>query len=57
MRQFELKLNNGKTIIWDGTNGIDAVNRYLLSHNETIIAWRDYPRTGLFLVNVSNIIE
>lgn len=49
-KQYELKLASGKVVIWEGEEGIDAAKRYVDAHREaTVIAWRDYPRYGIFL--------
>jgi len=58
--QFELRLSNGKTVIWDGKNGVDAAMRYVSAHNEkhlSVIAWRSYPRKGLFYANYKNVTQ
>ncbi len=56
-KEYELKLATGRVIIWEGRDGIDAAKRYIDCHREeAVIAWRDYPRYGIFL-GVRNIIE
>lgn len=50
-RQYELKLSNGKRVVWNGKDGIDAAHRYvdcIGDKNISVIAWRDYPRYGIF---------
>lgn len=55
--QYELKLANGKSVIWEGEDAINAAKRYVDCHREDIvIAWREYPRYGIFL-GTQNIIE
>lgn len=47
--EYELKLKGGKKVVWDGKDGVDASWRYAEAHpGVTIIAWRNYPRTGIF---------
>lgn len=49
MNNYELKLANGKTVIWNGDSGEDAAERYVETFRDAIvIAWRNYPRTGVF---------
>jgi hypothetical protein len=49
---FELKLSNGKRVMWTGYDGIDAARRYVDAHMAdgydgiAVIAWR-YPRVSL----------
>ncbi len=55
--QYELKLASGKTVVWDGEDGIKAALRYVDAHpTEKVLAWRDYPRHGIFF-GVQNIID
>ncbi len=57
-QQYELKLASGKTVVWEGKDGINAAKRYVDCHREdTVIAWRDYPRYGVFLADTSRIVE
>ena len=47
-REWELKLQTGKTVTWTGKTGEDAAWRYVDCHREaTIIAYRQ-PRYGIF---------
>jgi hypothetical protein len=46
---FELMLADGKHIVWEGTDGEDAARRYVDCCGGTVIAWRNYPRHGLFV--------
>jgi hypothetical protein len=56
-RNYELKLSTGKTVIWEGENGEDACKYYAETHpGVTVIAWRDYPRHGVFLVHPNQIV-
>ena len=46
-QEFELKLADGKTVTWMGTDGEHAARRYVENHREAVVvAWR-YPRHGL----------
>ena len=50
-KQYELKLSNGKKVVWNGSDGINAAQRYvdcIRDVNVSVIAWRDYPRYGIF---------
>ena len=58
---FEVLLVTGKRrtwAVWEGKDGPDACQSYADSHpgNYQVIAWRDYPRHGLF-IGVREIIE
>lgn len=54
---YELKLTDGRVVIWDGLTGIDAALRYVAAHPEaTVTAWRETPRHGLF-VGLVPIVE
>jgi len=60
MKEYELKLKSGKVVIWNGINGFEAARNYTESHimnGDYVVAWRDYPRKGIFLANVLKIIE
>jgi hypothetical protein len=53
--EYELKTSKGR-VIWSGVNGIDACQRWAAEHpGETVTAWRNYPRAGIFLVHPSQI--
>ena len=55
--EYELKLASGKTVVWSGKDGVNAAERYVdCNRGEVVIAWRDYPRYGIFL-GIRNIIE
>jgi len=54
-REFELKLASGKVVVWSGKDGINAAERYVDCNGGTVIAWRDYPKYGVF-VGTGNII-
>jgi hypothetical protein len=57
MRTFELKLGTGKVVVWDGRGGEDACRNYADAHpGVTVVAWRAYPRTGLF-VGIGDVVE
>lgn len=50
VKEYELKLATGKTVIWEGRDGgTAAAQNYADSHpGSAVIAWRDYPRHGFF---------
>lgn len=49
MKTFELKLADGKWIVWNGKDGLDACWSYAHAHpGVAVVAWRDYPQHGLF---------
>ena len=48
--QYELKTANGNTVVWTGNNPIEACQNYANHSGESVVAWRSYPRTGLFEV-------
>ena len=48
--EFELKLQSGKVVVWEGLTGEDAAVRYVDAHRaEVVVAWRPYPRHGVFI--------
>jgi hypothetical protein len=54
--RYELKLSNGKRVIWTGYDGIDAARRYVDTHQGAcVMAWRN-PRVDI-AVGIPNIIE
>lgn len=55
---YELKLSGGRTIVWEGSSPEDAARRYLDSHrDEIVVAWREHPRTGVFIWGGQRIVE
>lgn len=47
---YELRLASGKRVVWSGNDPEDASRRYVDCHrSETVVAWRSYPRYGLFI--------
>ena len=50
MKEYELKLATGKTVIWESRDGgVAAAQSYANSHpGAVVLAWRDYPRHGFF---------
>lgn len=57
MRQFEVKLADGSRHVWEGRDGLDACHRFADAHpGVTVVAWRAYPRTGLF-IGTREIVE
>ena len=58
---YELKLDTGKVIEWDGKDPLDAIARFadnerVFGRSRIVIAWRE-PRHGFFPgVDTRNII-
>ncbi len=49
MQHFELKLSDGRTVSWTGTDGVDAATRYVDAHRDAVVvAWR-HPRVELVI--------
>jgi hypothetical protein len=45
---YELLLQGGKVVKWDGSDGKNAAERYVDCHREAaVVAWRE-PRYGFF---------
>ena len=58
MTEWQLKLTNGKTVVWTGSSGEDAARRYVSTHpDDKVIAWRTYPRQGVLRGLPYQIIE
>ncbi len=56
--EFELKLQSGKVVVWEGANAEEAAVRYVDMHPaEVVVAWRGYPRHGVFIWAGKRIIE
>lgn len=57
MAEFEIRTQSGKRIVWEGKDGLEACHRYADAHpGETVIAWRSWPRHGLF-IGMREVIE
>lgn len=58
MNEYELKLANGKTVVWEGTSGEDAARRYVDCRQEdAVIATRPASGPGFYPgVDPRNII-
>lgn len=56
--QYELKIVGKKeSVIWEGTSGLDACKYYAETHpGETVIAWRNYPQHGVFVVDARQVV-
>jgi hypothetical protein len=56
LKTYELKLSNGRWVMWKGYDGIDAARRCVNAHpGACVIAWRT-PRV-VITVGIPNIIE
>jgi hypothetical protein len=54
--EFELKLQTGREVKWEGDNGEAASRDYVDSHpDQVVVAWR-WPRGGIYL-GIRDIIE
>jgi hypothetical protein len=54
--EYELKTSKGR-VVWAGADGPTACKRWEAEHpGEYVIAWRNYPRVGVFLVHPSQIV-
>ena len=54
---FELKLDDGSVVLWDGTSGEDAMRRYADTfRGSVVVAWR-YPRHGVVVADLIRIVE
>ena len=41
IQPFELLLSNGKSVLWNGSDGPDAARRYVAAHPGAVVtAWR-----------------
>jgi hypothetical protein len=50
-QQWELKLADGKRVVWSGRDGEDAARRYVDCHRDAaVVATRSYPRHGVFVL-------
>lgn len=58
MPNFELKLATGEKVVWEGKDPDDASRRYAdCFPGSVVVAWRHYPRHGVFPGAGANIIE
>lgn len=57
-KQYELKIEGKKEpVVWDGKNGEDAAKYYAETHpGVRVVAWRDYPRHGVFVVDTRHVV-
>jgi len=62
MKQYELKLSNGKTVVWEGDDGETAARRWADAHRTdprfsgvSVVAFRTWPRTGVFPVDLRTV--
>lgn len=57
MPPFEVMTADRKLHVWEGKDGLDACQRFTDAHRDAVvIAWRHYPRVGLF-IGMREIIE
>lgn len=49
MPEFELKLANGKVVVWEGRDGEDAARRYVDCHRDQSVVATRSPRFGLVI--------
>lgn len=55
---YELKLASGRAVVWEGSSPEDAARRLVdARREETVVAWRAYPRTGVFVWGGAPIAE
>lgn len=59
--RWELKLQGGKVVEWDGTDGEDAARRFcdserVAGRSATVVASRPADRHGLFVLGRGKII-
>jgi len=49
IQPFELLLSNGKSVLWNGSDGPDAALRYVAAHPGAVVtAWRATEEHGVF---------
>jgi hypothetical protein len=54
----ELKLASAKREVWDGETPEGAARGYVAGHPaETVVAWRHWPRHGLFAVDPRSMVR
>jgi hypothetical protein len=56
--RFELKLSTGQVVEWEGSDGVNAAERYVDAHRDAVvIAWREANRHGIFpMGNARNVV-
>jgi hypothetical protein len=58
MPSYELKLDGGKSVVWEGKDPEDAALRYVDTFRAAVVvACRHYPRHGVFVWGGAEIIE
>lgn len=58
MPRYELKLNTGKVVEWDGTDELNAAERYVDCHRDAaVIATRPADRHGIFVLGRGSRID
>ena len=54
--EYELKLANGRSVVWEGNDPLDAARSYVDAHRaETVVAWR-HIRHGVH-IGLKPIVE
>ena len=57
MREWQLRLADGKTVVWQGETGEDAARRYVDTNRDAaVVAVRSWPRHGVFVVDVRRVV-
>ena len=57
MAEYQLKLRNGKVVIWEGKTPEDAAQRYVDCFREqVVVATRSYPQYGVFVLGAGRIV-
>lgn len=56
--EYELRLQDGTRVIWEGESGEEACSSYLAHNPQSIVvAWRQLRRHGLFFPRPEMIVE
>lgn len=56
--QFDLRLQSGKVVVWEGSNAQDAARRYVEAHRgQVVTAWRQHSRHGVFVWGGQPVLE
>lgn len=55
-QRWELKLDTGKVVEWNGTSGEDAARRYVDCKGGAVVASRRAPNYGLSVLGSGTIV-